>query len=237
MLSFLVDLRPLEGHFDAPDFAFHAQTPTLDAPTGLRHRAVRAPGRPSPRPVPSAAAPRRPGGRLGEHRVEPQEAQVLGERPPRECPEVGLGRQLRRRRRHRLPGAARAGDTDPTGFRVRRKGLGRPDISRPAASRSASRDTPLSAPREPPRTFPGVPNGPPPPRAPAAIGARRGGARRIEPSDWAMGASGLSRELVGARQIFTGKLRRRSWRQLEAMVLRNSGRRRAEPGLDGEASR
>ena len=165
------------------DFAFHAQTPTLDAPMGLGHRAVRAPGRPPPGPVPSAAAPRRPGGRLGEHRVEPQEAQVLGERPLWECPEVSLGPQLRRRRRHCL---RRPGTPTPLGSGCgARGGDGRtfPAPPRPAV---------------PPRTHPSVRGV----RLRALfresltghlpLGRRRrlelGGAGRIEPSDWAAGS-------------------------------------------------
>lgn len=99
--------------------------------------------------------PRPPGGRLGEHRVESQEAQVLGERPPRQRREPGLGPQPGRRGSHGL----RA----PTPPQVRQKlARGPPDISRPAASRGAVWDRACSAQRAPPHTFPRVPNGPPP---------------------------------------------------------------------------
>ena len=70
------------------DFAFHIQTPMLDALMGLGHRPTELWAAPTlaphrPRLVPSSAAPRRPGGRFGEYWVEPQKAQVLGECPPR----------------------------------------------------------------------------------------------------------------------------------------------------------
>lgn len=119
------------------------QEPSALNPLGRRLR-----GGFSGRVRPAPPGPRPPGGRFGEHRVEPQEAQVLGERPPRQRREPGLGRQPGRRRSH--------------GLRVPTLARGRPDISRPAASRSAAGDRAGRAQRAPPHTFPRVPNGPPP---------------------------------------------------------------------------
>lgn len=87
----------------------------------------------APRPAPAAA--RRPGGRLGEHRVELQDAQVLGERPPRQRPEPGLSPQSGRRGRHPSARRARPGS-------ARRRARGRADTPRPAAAAAPPRTEP-----------------------------------------------------------------------------------------------
>lgn len=141
-----------------------------------------SPSLPSPTTPPAA---RPPAGRLGEHRVEPQQQQVLGERAPRERPERGLGPQPRRRRRHHRPRCAQPRPTRPQGSRaldlgpgVEEAGRGQPDISRLTATRSAARHPHCCARRAPPHTFPRSLAVHRPPQAPLRIGAPQGGAGR-----------------------------------------------------------